>query len=84
MDEQIASEFSYTPQRVKGVCEHCGKQMVSHIVKDGARYHVLSYFQVYEAGSGRRETFSQCSEPNCEYNHGPGHCVPLEREADND
>lgn len=48
-------------------CPHCGKQMVKHIVKEGARYHVASWD--YHG--------AHCSEPDCEKNHGVGKCVPL-------
>jgi hypothetical protein len=53
-----------------GKCPYCGKKMVKHIIKEGARYHVHSY----------DTNGVHCSEPNCENNHGPGHCVP--RDAD--
>ena len=55
-----------------GKCPYCGKEMVKHIIKEGARYHVTSW---YKGGNGR---LSHCSEPNCEDNHGPGRCAPLD------
>jgi hypothetical protein len=45
--------------------------MVKHIIKEGARYHVTSWYK------GENGELSHCSEPSCENNHGPGHCVPL-------
>lgn len=40
-------------------CPVCGKQLEKHIVKEGARYHVLWW-----------DTLGQhCSEPRCEINH---------------
>ena len=54
------------------ICPSCGKPMVKHIFKEGARYHVISGY-----GSKNGAT-SHCSEPDCEMNHGPGHCVPLD------
>ena len=59
-------------QESAGTCPHCGKPMVKHILKEGARYHVISWH-----GSKNGAT-SHCSEPDCEENHGPGHCVPLD------
>ena len=59
-------------QESDGTCPHCGKPMVKHILKEGARYHVISWY-----GSKNGAT-SHCSEPDCEKNHGPGHCVPLD------
>jgi hypothetical protein len=54
-----------------GICPYCGKLMVKHIVKEGARYHVTSwdYHGVH------------CSEPDCERNHGVGKCVPKDEES---
>jgi hypothetical protein len=57
--------------RETGKCELCGKPMVKHIIKEGARYHVTSWH-----GSENGAT-SHCSEPDCENNHGYGHCVPF-------
>jgi len=50
-----------------GSCPHCGKPIVKHIVKEGARYHVTSWDTLG----------SRCSEPDCEHNHGVGKCIPL-------
>jgi hypothetical protein len=61
-------------QESAGACPLCGKSMVKHIRKEGARYHVISWH-----GSKNGAT-SHCSEPDCEKNHGPGHCVPLDAE----
>ena len=61
-------------QESAGTCPHCGKPIVKHIWKEGARYHVISWH-----GSKNGAT-SHCSEPDCEKNHGPGHCVPLDGE----
>jgi hypothetical protein len=57
-----------------GKCPHCGKEMVKHIIKEGARYHVTSCYK------GPNGALSHCSEPNCEHNHGPGHCIPIEKD----
>ena len=51
-------------------CVYCGKPMVKHIVKEGARYHVTSWYR------GKNGALSHCSEPDCEKNHGLRHCVP--------
>ena len=53
-------------------CPYCGKEMVRHIIEEGARYHVTSWYR------GPNGALSHCSEHNCENNHGPGHCVPLD------
>jgi ssDNA-binding Zn-finger/Zn-ribbon topoisomerase 1 len=58
-----------------GNCPHCGKPMLKHITKEGARYHVTSWF-VQKHGA-----YSHCSEPDCENNHGPGQCVPFENRS---
>ena len=47
-------------------CPHCGKPIVKHIIREGARYHVTSW-DILGA---------HCSEPDCEHNHGVGKCVP--------
>ena len=47
----------------KKVCPVCGKPIVKHITKDGARYHVISYHKVGNSAIMR------CSNPNCEINH---------------
>ena len=58
-------------QESAGTCPHCGKRMVKHILKEGARYHVTSWH------GSKNGALEHCSEPDCEKNHGPGHCVPL-------
>jgi hypothetical protein len=35
---------------------------VRHIVKNGARYHVVSWVRIKD------KTYEHCSEPNCELN----------------
>lgn len=55
-------------------CDLCGKEMVKHIIKEGARYHVTSWYK------GKNGALSHCSEPDCEHNHGYGHCVPFTEE----
>ena len=52
------------PHESAGICPHCGKPMVKHILKEGARYHVISWYR------GKNGAFSHCSEPDCEENHG--------------
>lgn len=87
MDAQassIGSEYAYTPQISKGVCPYCGKQMIKHITKEGARYHVLSWGSLLKPIKGQDTTVVKCSEPDCECNHGPGHCVPLDRGANDE
>ena len=54
------------PEQKKTICPYCGKEVLVHIVKDGARFHVL-FWDSYG---------THCSEPNCEENHGRGKCVP--------
>jgi len=51
-------------------CPICKKEMVKHIFKEGARYHVNSW-----DGNGRR-----CSTKDCEDNHGLGKCKDGENE----
>jgi hypothetical protein len=57
------------------ICRHCGKKMVKHIIKEGARYHVTSWYR------GENGAMSHCSEKDCENNHGVGHCVPGKRDS---
>jgi hypothetical protein len=51
------------------ICPRCKKEMVDHIIKEGARYHTPSWDHSGE----------HCSEPNCEINHGPGKCTPRDQ-----
>ena len=51
------SEFYHTEKHKK--CPFCGEDILVHIIKEGARYHVLHWDT-----QGRH-----CSEPNCELNH---------------
>ena len=60
------------PKESAGTCPHCGKPMVKHILEEGARYHVISWH------GSKNDATSYCSEPDCEENRGPGHCVPLD------
>ena len=46
-------------------CPDCGGRRVKHIIKEGARYHVISW-------SSRGQ---HCSNKDCETNHGPGRCI---------
>ena len=46
------------------LCPICKKEMVKHIIKEGARYHVHSW-----DGNGEH-----CSTKDCENNHGWGKC----------
>jgi hypothetical protein len=55
-----------------GKCPYCGKEMVKHIIEEGARYHVTSW----SLRKDKDWSGTKCSELNCENNHGPGHCVP--------
>jgi hypothetical protein len=56
----------YKPTTTKStICHHCGKPMVKHIIKEGARYHTPSW----------DSRGYHCSEPDCEHNHGVGKCV---------
>lgn len=58
------------------VCKHCGKRMIRHVIQEGARFHVTSYHV------GENGACDHCSEPDCENNHGLGHCVPLTEAGD--
>ena len=49
-------------QQERTTCPDCGKPRVHHIVKEGARYHIISWYKK----DGRS---SHCSEPACEINH---------------
>lgn len=69
MVEQHKEDESETTK----ICPHCGKPMVKHIVKEGARFHVTSWSHQPHGA------LSHCSEPDCENNHGPGHCVPMQK-----
>ena len=40
-------------------CSQCGEDVIVHVIKEGARYHVLHW-----DSEGRH-----CSETNCEINH---------------
>ena len=51
----------------KEKCSKCGKLLKKHIIKEGARYHVLSW-----SNKG-----THCSETNCEINH---HCKESENQ----
>jgi len=53
-------------KNIKNACHLCGKEVVKHIVKEGARYHVPSW----------DNHGTHCSEKDCEINHGYGRCVP--------
>ena len=46
------------------LCPICKKEMVKHIIKEGARYRVHSW-----DGNGEH-----CSTKDCENNHGWGKC----------
>ena len=50
-------------ERVK--CPVCKRMMIKHVIKEGARYHVISYY----GPEG-----SHCSTTDCEINHGVGKC----------
>lgn len=45
-------------------CSGCGELIEKHVVKNLARYHVLSYF-----GGGTAPAGKECNEPMCEINH---------------
>jgi hypothetical protein len=47
-----------------GKCKVCGEEMTKHIVKEGARYHVL-YWDTHG---------THCSTKGCHINHGVGKC----------
>ena len=59
-------------------CPLCGGRRVKHIVKEGARYHVFSWSLMNDEFGKYSKT--ECSEKDCETNHGYGRCVPR-REA---
>jgi ssDNA-binding Zn-finger/Zn-ribbon topoisomerase 1 len=58
---------SNTSSKDTVTCPDCGKRMVKHIIKEGARYHVTSWNAVQGAN---------CSDKECEINHRNGKCVP--------
>lgn len=53
-----------------GKCPYCGEEVVKHIIKEGARYHVPHWDSIGE----------HCSDPKCEINHRCGICTPIGRE----
>ena len=64
-----------------GICPHCGKKIVKHIICEGARFHVYSY----NGYTDKSRNPVRCSDPDCEDNHGIGCCVdhngkPYERD----
>ena len=65
--------FKTIETKSAGKCPYCKKEMVKHIIKEGARYHVTSYYK------GENGALAHCSEKDCECNHGEGHCVPSKR-----
>ena len=60
----VEDGMKYVQEEVIGICPICGEEMVRHIVKEGARYHV-PYWD---------ENGKHCSEKRCELNHGKGKC----------
>lgn len=62
--------FESVEVKPAGKCPYCGKEMVEHIIKEGARYHVPHWDSIG----------AHCSEPKCEINHRCGICTPLGRE----
>jgi ssDNA-binding Zn-finger/Zn-ribbon topoisomerase 1 len=71
---KIYDMFEFIGETKLGKCPYCGKEMVKHIIKEGARYHVTSWYK------GNNGAIAHCSTENCEHNHGPGHCVPYSEE----
>ena len=57
--KEVADLEWVVPGRLALMCSECGKLMDKHIIKQGARYHVLWWDTLGE----------HCSEKNCEYNH---------------
>ena len=51
-------------------CPYCHKRIQKHIVCEGARWHVTSWFSNFSGTAS-----SICSESDCERNHGPGKCI---------
>ena len=49
----------WIPDKPTLTCPGCGRLMAKHIVKEGARYHVLWWDSIG----------THCSEKDCEYNH---------------
>ena len=49
-------------------CPDCGEEVFTHVIKDGATYHVLSYRMSVNLDSSTKVT-TVCSEPECEINH---------------
>lgn len=72
--EEIDKMHNENPIIKKGKCPLCGEEMIEHIIKEGARFHVHRYsLRVDEFGDYGE---IRCSTPNCEDNHGYGKCVP--------
>lgn len=68
------TEWESIEETSAGRCPLCGEEMVKHIIKEGARYHVYSYFLCMDQfGNFAKTTYST---KNCEDNHGYGRCVP--------
>ena len=64
----------FIPEKKAGKCPLCGNDMVKHIVKEGARYHVHRY-SLCSDDFGKFSKI-ECSAVDCEDNHGYGLCVP--------
>ena len=58
-------------------CPLCGGKRVKHIVKEGARYHVISWSLMNDMYGKYSKT--TCSEKDCEINHGYGKCIPRDK-----
>ncbi len=63
----VPQTLTFKPEYYK--CSCCGEQIQKHIICEGARWHVHSYFGTWDGEVGR-----VCSEKNCEDNHGKGKC----------
>jgi len=60
MGKELRHELEWvTVPNVEWECQRCGGTYFHHIVKEGARYHVLRY----------DSTGVHCSEEKCEVNH---------------
>jgi len=68
---QKTNSTGFVKETDAGICPHCGKKMVKHIIHEGARYHVHSYIGYTD----KSRSPVTCSNPNCEDNHGIGRCV---------
>lgn len=54
------------------ICDICGMPIHTHIIQEGSRKHVTSYYLMYDNRDCKEHGVSKCSDPLCENNHGYG------------